>query len=114
MLYLLEQRNKNNLNIIIPLSEIEPTMISFTVILYFILHTLISVNGPLPNSSSSRNGNSVSRKNSTASNTDVAANRTHSRNSSLDLRTVGRIPSQDQLRFIFFYIEFMIPFFIKK
>ncbi|XP_045776444.1 BTB/POZ domain-containing protein KCTD3 [Maniola jurtina] len=44
-----------------------------------------------------RNGSNVSRKNSTSSNTDVAANRTHSRNSSLDLRTVGRIPSQDQL-----------------
>ncbi|XP_023935970.1 BTB/POZ domain-containing protein KCTD3 [Bicyclus anynana] len=54
------------------------------------------LNGPLPNSNG-RNGSNVSRKNSTASNTDVAANRTHSRNSSLDLRTVGRIPSQDQL-----------------
>ncbi|CAH2094700.1 unnamed protein product [Euphydryas editha] len=52
------------------------------------------LNTSLPNS---RNGNSVSRKNSTASTSDVAANRTHSRNSSLDLRTVGRIPSQDQL-----------------
>ncbi|CAH0728519.1 unnamed protein product, partial [Brenthis ino] len=55
------------------------------------------LNGPLPSSSTGRSGNSVSRKNSTASSTDVAANRTHSRNSSLDLRTVGRIPSQDQL-----------------
>lgn len=60
------------------------------------------MNGPLPSSSTGRSGNSVSRKNSTASSTDVAANRTHSRNSSLDLRTVGRIPSQDQLRFIMF------------
>ncbi|XP_026743077.1 BTB/POZ domain-containing protein KCTD3-like isoform X1 [Trichoplusia ni] len=55
------------------------------------------LNTALPNGSTARNGNSCSRKNSTASNTDVAANRTHSRNSSLDLRTVGRIPSQDQL-----------------
>ncbi|KAJ2953393.1 hypothetical protein O0L34_g983 [Tuta absoluta] len=45
----------------------------------------------------SRSGNNCSRKNSTASNTDIPVNRTHSRNSSLDLRTVGRIPSQDQL-----------------
>ncbi|OWR45596.1 hypothetical protein KGM_202336 [Danaus plexippus plexippus] len=54
------------------------------------------LNGPLPNGSTSRCG-TVSRKNSTASNTEVTANRTHSRNSSLDLRAVGRIPSQDQL-----------------
>ncbi|XP_072929793.1 BTB/POZ domain-containing protein KCTD3 [Epargyreus clarus] len=55
------------------------------------------LNTSLANGSNGRNGNSCSRKNSTASSTDVAANRTHSRNSSLDLRTVGRIPSQDQL-----------------
>ncbi|CAG9565567.1 unnamed protein product [Danaus chrysippus] len=54
------------------------------------------LNAPLPNGSTSRCG-TVSRKNSTASNTEVTANRTHSRNSSLDLRAVGRIPSQDQL-----------------
>lgn len=51
----------------------------------------------LPNTSTVRNGNGCSRKNSTASNTEISVNRTHSRNSSLDLRTVGRIPSQDQL-----------------
>ncbi|XP_026314953.1 BTB/POZ domain-containing protein KCTD3 [Hyposmocoma kahamanoa] len=55
------------------------------------------LNAQLPNNGNGRNGNSCSRKNSTASNTDTSANRTHSRNSSLDLRTVGRIPSQDQL-----------------
>ncbi|XP_068619313.1 BTB/POZ domain-containing protein KCTD3 isoform X2 [Battus philenor] len=55
------------------------------------------LNPPLPNNGNGRNGNNCSRKNSTASNTDIATNRTHSRNSSLDLRTVGRIPSQDQL-----------------
>ncbi|KAJ0173557.1 hypothetical protein K1T71_010706 [Dendrolimus kikuchii] len=55
------------------------------------------LNTPLPNNSSIRNGTSCSRKNSTASTTEVAVNRTHSRNSSLDLRTIGRIPSQDQL-----------------
>nr|XP_026494338.1 BTB/POZ domain-containing protein KCTD3 isoform X1 [Vanessa tameamea] len=55
------------------------------------------LNTALPNGNNGRNANSVSRKNSTTSNTEVAANRTHSRNSSLDLRTVGRIPSQDQL-----------------
>ncbi|XP_073950300.1 BTB/POZ domain-containing protein KCTD3 [Choristoneura fumiferana] len=55
------------------------------------------LNTPLPSNGSSRNGNGCSRKNSTASNGDVSSNRTHSRNSSLDLRTVGRIPSQDQL-----------------
>ncbi|XP_063628027.1 BTB/POZ domain-containing protein KCTD3 [Cydia splendana] len=52
---------------------------------------------PLPGNSNSRNSNGCSRKNSTASNADAPCNRTHSRNSSLDLRTVGRIPSQDQL-----------------
>ncbi|CAG9789397.1 unnamed protein product [Diatraea saccharalis] len=55
------------------------------------------LNTALPNNS--RSGNGCSRKNSTASSTEVTGNRTHSRNSSLDLRTVGRIPSQDQLRF---------------
>ncbi|KAF9415458.1 hypothetical protein HW555_006880 [Spodoptera exigua] len=55
------------------------------------------LNTALPNGNGGRNGNSCSRKNSTASSTEVAVNRTHSRNSSLDLRTVGRIPSQDQL-----------------
>lgn len=58
---------------------------------------------PLTGSGNGRNGNNCSRKNSTASSTEVATNRTHSRNSSLDLRTVGRIPSQDQLRFLFFF-----------
>ncbi|XP_049877979.1 BTB/POZ domain-containing protein KCTD3 [Pectinophora gossypiella] len=52
---------------------------------------------PLSTNTNGRNGNSCSRKNSTASSTEVTVNRTHSRNSSLDLRTVGRIPSQDQL-----------------
>ncbi|CAB3249305.1 unnamed protein product [Arctia plantaginis] len=52
---------------------------------------------PLNTSTTGRSGNSCSRKNSTSSSTEVAVNRTHSRNSSLDLRTVGRIPSQDQL-----------------
>ncbi|KAF9808188.1 hypothetical protein SFRURICE_017340 [Spodoptera frugiperda] len=56
-----------------------------------------TLNTALPNGNGGRNGNSCSRKNSTASSTEVAVNRTHSRNSSLDLRTVGRIPSQDQL-----------------
>ncbi|CAH0400560.1 unnamed protein product [Chilo suppressalis] len=51
----------------------------------------------LPSNSNGRSGNSCSRKNSTASSSEVSSNRTHSRNSSLDLRTVGRIPSQDQL-----------------
>ncbi|XP_038206901.1 BTB/POZ domain-containing protein KCTD3 [Zerene cesonia] len=54
-------------------------------------------NPPISNGSSGRNGNNGSRKNLTVSNSDVAAVRSHSRNSSLDLRTVGRIPSQDQL-----------------
>ncbi|CAG4957455.1 unnamed protein product [Colias eurytheme] len=54
-------------------------------------------NPPISNGSSGRNGNNGSRKNLTASNSDVASIRSHSRNSSLDLRTVGRIPSQDQL-----------------
>ncbi|XP_059053337.1 BTB/POZ domain-containing protein KCTD3 [Achroia grisella] len=54
------------------------------------------LNTPLPNNSNSRNGNG-SRKNSTASSSEAPTNRTHSRNSSLDLRAVGRIPSQDQL-----------------
>ncbi|CAH4036884.1 BTB/POZ domain-containing protein KCTD3 [Pieris brassicae] len=48
-------------------------------------------------SNSGKNSNSGSRKNLTASNSELAASRTHSRNSSLDLRTVGRVPSQDQL-----------------
>ncbi|KAG6455448.1 hypothetical protein O3G_MSEX009226 [Manduca sexta] len=56
-----------------------------------------SLNTSISNSNNGRNGNSCSRKNSTASSTEVPVNRTHSRNSSLDLRTVGRIPSQDQL-----------------
>ncbi|CAH2045175.1 unnamed protein product, partial [Iphiclides podalirius] len=55
------------------------------------------LNPPITNNATGRNGNNASRKSSTASNTEVATNRTHSRNSSLDLRTVGRIPSQDQL-----------------
>ncbi|XP_028170407.1 BTB/POZ domain-containing protein KCTD3 [Ostrinia furnacalis] len=50
-----------------------------------------------PPSNSNGRSNGCSRKNSTASSSDVSANRTHSRNSSLDLRTVGRIPSQDQI-----------------
>lgn len=61
----------------------------------------ITVNVPLPNSNNTRTGNNISRKNSSASNAEVVPNRTHSRNSSLDLRTVGRIPSQDQLRYLF-------------
>ncbi|CAK1550473.1 unnamed protein product [Leptosia nina] len=55
------------------------------------------LNPAVPNGSSGKNSNSGSRKNLTASNSDIAASRTHSRNSSLDLRTVGRVPSQDQL-----------------
>ncbi|KAL4717945.1 hypothetical protein ACJJTC_001363 [Scirpophaga incertulas] len=55
------------------------------------------LNTSATNSGNGRNGNNCSRKNSTASSSDVSTNRTHSRNSSLDLRTVGRIPSQDQL-----------------
>ncbi|XP_053613493.1 BTB/POZ domain-containing protein KCTD3 [Plodia interpunctella] len=55
------------------------------------------LNLPIQSTSNSRNANSCSRKNSTASNSDGSTNRTHSRNSSLDLRTIGRIPSQDQL-----------------
>ncbi|XP_041969332.1 BTB/POZ domain-containing protein KCTD3 [Aricia agestis] len=55
------------------------------------------LNVPIPGSNNGRNSATVSRKNSTASNAEGTVNRTHSRNSSLDLRTVGRIPSQDQL-----------------
>ncbi|GBP74602.1 hypothetical protein EVAR_49183_1 [Eumeta japonica] len=55
------------------------------------------INTALPSNNNNRNTNICSRKNSTASNTEVSSSRTHSRNSSLDLRTVGRIPSQDQL-----------------
>ncbi|KAL0819543.1 hypothetical protein ABMA28_007639 [Loxostege sticticalis] len=50
-----------------------------------------------PPSNGNGRSNGCSRKNSTASSSEVTANRSHSRNSSLDLRTVGRIPSQDQI-----------------
>ncbi|XP_013183852.1 BTB/POZ domain-containing protein KCTD3 [Amyelois transitella] len=55
------------------------------------------LNLSIQSNSNGRNGNNCSRKSSTASNSESSANRTHSRNSSLDLRTIGRIPSQDQL-----------------
>ncbi|KPJ18265.1 BTB/POZ domain-containing protein KCTD3 [Papilio machaon] len=55
------------------------------------------LNPPIPGNGNNRNTTNCSRKNSTASTTEVATNRSHSRNSSLDLRTIGRIPSQDQL-----------------
>ncbi|XP_014371943.2 BTB/POZ domain-containing protein KCTD3 isoform X2 [Papilio machaon] len=55
------------------------------------------LNPPISGNGNNRNTTNCSRKNSTASTTEVATNRSHSRNSSLDLRTIGRIPSQDQL-----------------
>ncbi|CAG9132843.1 unnamed protein product [Plutella xylostella] len=51
------------------------------------------LNSPVP----SRHNSSCSRKSSTASTTEPPTNRTHSRNSSLDLRNVGRIAAQEPL-----------------
>ncbi|VVC90578.1 unnamed protein product [Leptidea sinapis] len=51
---------------------------------------------PIANSNG-RTGNNGSRKNLASTSCEGTSSRTHSRNSSLDLRTIGRIPSQDQL-----------------